>query len=80
MNDRDQEQRTLPGGRILHVTAYGDTADELELYALDEAREFFGTDVRLEVIDDYQVVGATHDPAASGKRYCAGVRVRALTR
>lgn len=31
----------------LTIMSYGNSMDEMELYALDKAREFFGTDVHL---------------------------------
>jgi hypothetical protein len=77
----DQDQHVSADGRILHVTAYGDNVNELELAALDEAREFFGPDVHLEVVNDYQVVGTGEfDKEAGDKKYAAGMRVRALNR
>jgi hypothetical protein len=81
MNDRDQDQHVSADGRILHVTVHGDNANELELAALDEARGFFGPDVHLEVVNDYQVTGTSEfDKDANGRKYIAGMRVRALNR
>lgn len=57
MNDDTQQgERRL--GRSIEVLAFGDNADEIELAALDEARKFFGKDIRLEVIRDYRVYGS----------------------
>ena len=50
----DISRETQPAGRELSVRVYGDTADEIELAALDEVRPFFGDAVRLEVVRDYK--------------------------
>lgn len=39
----------------LVVKVFGDTADEIELAALDEARKLFGSDARLEIRADYVI-------------------------
>lgn len=78
----DQNQHVSADGRIINVNAYGDNANEIELSALDEARAFFGPDVRLEVINDYRVYRPLSDDKdnVDGKKYRAGVQVRALSR
>lgn len=42
-------------GRALMADANGDTLDELETNALDQAREIFGPDARLEFKRNYNV-------------------------
>ena len=81
MNE-DTDRRQESPGRILHVYVCGDTADEIELAALDEARAFFGPDRRLAVIPAYRI-GATASSTlpevrGSGKRYVAGIDVRTI--
>lgn len=49
-------------GRGIIVLAYGKTADELELHALDEAREFFGPDTQMEVVRSYSVMDSGNRP------------------
>lgn len=72
MNEQGQE--TALGGRQVTVDAYGDSANEIELYALDRAREFFGGDLQLEVVRDYRAYASE-----VGKgRYWAVVAVRAV--
>jgi hypothetical protein len=80
MSEFDTDRETSSPGRLLHLTAYGDTADEIELAALDQARTFFGPDRQLEVIHDYQVTGTWPEdkPEAAGKRFTAGIRVRTV--
>lgn len=70
-----QAGRTSPG-RTMTIVAYGDSAAEMEMYALDKAREFFGTGLRLEIAQDYQVVTSGGMDDSGGKRYRAGVVVR----
>lgn len=60
-------------GRLFSGSAVGDTADEIELAALDKARAFFGPDVRLEVVRNYAIV--TNWTLTTGK-YAAVVNVR----
>lgn len=80
MNDNDTSQQGGTLGRKITVTAFGDTADEVELYALDEARRFFGVDIPLEIVRDYQThrLGPATSLAkdAGGKAYVATVTVR----
>ena len=78
----DAEQSTRPAGRSINVQAFGDSADELELAALDEARTVFGKDMRLEIVRDYlinPVSSATKlFEKAGGKRYVSTIGVRVL--
>jgi hypothetical protein len=80
MNDNDTSQQGGTLGRKIDVTAFGDNADEIELYALDEARRFFGADIPLEIVRAYQVhrLGPMASLAkdAGGKVYVATVTVR----
>lgn len=80
MNEDTDRQVQPPPGRLMNVTVYGDTAEELELAALDQARKFFGSDPRLEVVRDYQVTGVIpgNHTDANGKLYVAGMRVRTI--
>jgi hypothetical protein len=86
VSDNDQDQRVSENGRRIRVTVYGDTADELELAALDEARKFFGEGPLLRIVDDYTAipVRSSDDPeivaAAAGKRRRASVLVVAVSR
>jgi len=79
-DDVNQGEHTQPAGCVIHTSVCGDTAEEIELAALDDAREFFGPDRRLEVVADYQVTrcnpGTSH--AGHGKKFAAGVRVRTV--
>ena len=65
-----QDQRTR---RSMTVFVYGTDATSLELAALDDARQFFGADVQLEVMRDY-IVCVRNDTA--GRRYMSYVTVR----
>lgn len=73
----EQDQRTEPSGRSVGVTAYGDTSDEIELDALDKAREFFGPEPRLRARHTYVAVSAESlDPKRTGgKKYFASIIV-----
>lgn len=75
-------QETHPAGRSLRVGAAGDTVAEMEMAALDEARKFFGADVHLMIVADYQAYppDSSSIPALrdSGKRYCAHMTVRTV--
>lgn len=81
MND-DVTQRTQPAGRTIKVFVFGDTADEIEISALDEARKFFGANVRLEVVRDYEVLTVLPNGflagQANGKAWHASVPVRTV--
>ena len=67
MNE-NTENTTRPRGTV-KVLAIGDNAAELERAALDEAREFFGTDPRLEIVPGYVAF------RESDKRYHTAVHV-----
>jgi dihydroxyacetone kinase len=74
-HEQEQDQRTFL------AETYGDTPTELELAALDEARAFFGEDVRLAIVPNYAVARPQSSPTAEraaelGKTYRALVRVR----
>jgi hypothetical protein len=58
-----EDTQKVSEGRDISILAYGKTADELELDALDKAREFFGPHVRLEVRRNYAVVSSGKMPA-----------------
>jgi hypothetical protein len=60
-------------GRLMQVEARGDTANEIELAALDEARQFFGEDVRLKVQGNYNITG---NSTPDGKKYRATVWIQ----
>lgn len=75
MNDRDQDQKARSESRSINVTVYGDNSNEIELAALDKAREFFGDDVRLEV-GAYAALPVLLDyEKKSGKQYRADVTI-----
>ena len=76
MDDQTTSQR---GNRCIREDAYGDSAAEPEMNALDAAREFFCSDVVLHIVRDYQVVAlktlfAAH-PNAGDKKWYARVRI-----
>ena len=76
-----ETEREQSDERTLLAETYGDTPEELEFAALDEARAFFGHEVRLAVVPNYAVArpqsAATAAKAAElGKTYRALVRVR----
>lgn len=73
----EQEQRETTGGRAIAVPVYGASQEALEIAALDEARNFFGCSVRLEIVRDYRVqVNLRNEPE---RRYWARVTVREVT-
>jgi hypothetical protein len=78
----DTDRRQESPGRVMHVYVWGDTADEVELAALDKAREFFGPDRQLEVVLGYHVwtIDRSSSPEAqeSGKRYSSSIIVRTV--
>lgn len=80
MSDNDTSRQDGTLGRRLRVRAFGDTADEIELFALDEARRVFGQDVPLEIDRSYLIVRvevtSAVAEAAGGKGYTAPVDVR----
>ena len=55
MNENETDREVLRPGRRIHVLVFGDNASEIELAALDAAREFFGDSPRLRVVPDYLV-------------------------
>jgi len=75
-----EETRQESHGRSIQVQVYGDTASELELAALDEARSVLGADVRLEVVRDYRInqAGKLFGAESQGKRYVTMIEVREL--
>lgn len=80
-DDTDRSQRQESPGRIMHTYVCGNTADEIELAALTEAREVFGPYRLLSVVPTYQIhevdgcSNAQH--RESGKRFEASVLIRA---
>jgi hypothetical protein len=70
----ETRQRESTEGRSVVVGAYGDSVSDLEFSALDQAREFFGTAVRLEIVPGYEASGLASAPA--GERFYARVTVR----
>jgi len=76
------DRETRPAGREVEVLAFGDTADEIELAALDEARPFFGDAARLTVVHGYRaqavLAGYSLEKQAGGKKYHATVTVRTI--
>lgn len=78
--EHEQEQQDQ---RTFLAEAYGDTPEELELAALDEARAFFGDRVRLAIVPDYATARPQSPKTATratelGKTYRALVRVRVV--
>jgi hypothetical protein len=73
----ENEQRESMAGRSIRVGVDAPDLAALELAALDSAREFFGPDVRLEVVRDYQVhdMKSRNDPA---RRWMASITVREI--
>lgn len=77
----DTGRATVPAGREVQVLTFGNTANEIELAALDEARPFFGEQARLMVVPDYRasaVGNGPHKALAAGGKYQATVTVRAI--
>ena len=63
------------GGRALRAYPRGDTIDELEVKALDEARKLFGSEVQLQIVRNYEIVPALLEE--SSRYYTAtGIIVR----
>lgn len=69
-----QADERLNERRAIAVRVYGANADALEMAALDEARQFFGSDVHLEVARRYTVGSDPH--AEPERRYSSTVLVR----
>jgi hypothetical protein len=79
----DTGSATRPLGRQVRTEVFGDTAAELELAALDDARKFFGTDLQLEIAPGYTAFARGKDTPdatrnAAGKRYFAAVTVQTV--
>jgi hypothetical protein len=76
------DRETRPAGREVEVFVFGNTADELELAALDEARPFFGDAVRLIVVPDYRAQTVLADGSyfmqSEGRKFQARVTVRTI--
>jgi hypothetical protein len=72
----EQQQREHTAGRSIKVSVWGGDLDSLELAALDSARRFFGTEVRLEVVRDYQVFH--YQDTEPAKRYHANITVQEI--
>jgi hypothetical protein len=75
----DTSQSGVFGTRKVRVRAFGDTADEIDLFALDEARRVFGPDVPLAIDHSYLIVpveNTSQGGKAGGKAYTASVDVR----
>jgi hypothetical protein len=75
----DTGRLAQPQQRSVNVQAFGDTMAEIEMAALDKAREYFGEGWRMRIEPSYRAhtVGE-HDPnrvAAAGKAYQAHVIV-----
>jgi len=66
-----------PGKRSFATgSIYGNTPEEMEMAALNQARSFFGTDVPLEIVRTYRVVNAPEHASASnpdGKSWYAAI-------
>jgi len=79
MNEDTAARQESPS-RVINVFVPGDTVDEIELAALDEARAFFGADRKLEIVRNYEVhaVSPGSRLAESGKKYSAALKVRAI--
>ena len=77
------ERDTRPAGREVSVLVFGNTADEIELAALDEGRLFFGEAAQLRVVRDYKAwpvaeAAASLQAKANGKLWHARVIVRTI--
>ncbi len=66
-------QREQVSGRSVAVSVWGANTGALEMAALDAAREFFGPEVHLEVVPDYQAHCYKDEPRG---RFHANVTVR----
>jgi hypothetical protein len=74
--EESTNQHARHEGRSFSTAAFGDSTSEIELAALDEARKFFGPDVRMEIVKNYHVgTSVGHGEAANGKRYYSHVRI-----
>jgi hypothetical protein len=81
MDADEVEPVSLRGARHLQVRVYGATVVDMELAALDMARDFFGPDARLEIVPDY-LAYVPHSPKlvaeAGDRKYVAGITVREM--
>ena len=81
MNENETDREVLRPGRRIHVFVFGDNASEIELAALDAAREFFGDSPRLRVVPDYLanivLPNGMFTEKAGGKAWQATVTVEA---
>ena len=62
MEGTDRETRTFT------ISVAGDTADEIDLFALDEARRVFGPDVPLAIDHSYLIVPGSCTTTSAGTR------------
>ena len=72
----EQREGELLHGRSVSMYVYGADMEALEMAALDEARKFFGDQMHLEVIHDYQVFTYSQEPPE--RHYAANVTVREI--
>ena len=82
MEESTRNDQRVPG-RSMTVRAYGNTADELELMALDGARKVFGNDVQLTVVRDYTVAepiltSMVREAEEHGAAYFSDITVRTV--
>jgi 3-deoxy-D-arabino-heptulosonate 7-phosphate (DAHP) synthase class II len=73
------DEETYTPKRSFRVTATGDCAGEMEMKALDQAREFFGLLPRLTILPNYAarpVITSLERSAGNGK-YVAEIVVQA---
>jgi hypothetical protein len=65
----DTEETTQQSGRSISVTARGNTADEIELNAIDQARQVIGSEPQLRVVRDYEIRPTLDYPPGSPDWY-----------
>ena len=68
---------TFIPGRSASLFVRGSSADELEMKALDTARQIFGPDVRLSLVRDYLVSEPGGYPPA-GEKFMSSITVRVI--
>jgi hypothetical protein len=71
-DDFTHTDETYTPRRSLNATFEGDSANEIELAALDEARKLFGSGIQLRIMPDYTVFMSANPDR---KRYGATVTV-----
>lgn len=76
----EQDLSTDRRGRSIRLIGYGDTADEIELDTLDQARAVFGQDCQLQVDRSgggYRVNSAieTGRGESGGKKWSAAITI-----